>query len=82
MKIIKEGKWSKKWKKEYACSNEACGAIVLVEEDDLKATENKTNDNYFNCGSCGKANYVESKDLLPRIIQKLNGKRKYYSSEL
>lgn len=75
MKVIKSGKWNNPWSDEFTCTT--CGAVLHVEESDLKAHDNDLDANYFICVECGKNNTI-SKDSLPlRIKEYLNKIRKY-----
>ena len=64
MKVIKKGRPQKGWAKECTCTGSGnggggCGAVLLVEEDDLFRTGRHyydgTSDSYvtFACGECG-----------------------------
>lgn len=76
MKIIKEGKWSNVWSKEYPCKE--CQAVLLVSEEDLKHQDNEHDSNFFNCPVCNVVNYVSKSDLSTRVREELNKKRQYW----
>jgi len=62
MKVVKEGRKQTGWSKEYECTGEGnngggCGAVLLIEEGDLKLTHSHARDettNYltFTCCEC------------------------------
>jgi hypothetical protein len=64
MKIIKAGRPQKGWSKEFTCTGAGngmggCGAVLLVEQDDVFRTASHHYDgsseyyNTFKCASCG-----------------------------
>lgn len=74
MKIIKAGRPQKGWSKELTCTgagngNGGCGAVLLVEQDDVFGTSSHHYDgsseyyNTFKCVSCGV--WTDIKDYLP-----------------
>ncbi|OGF38049.1 hypothetical protein A2482_00375 [Candidatus Falkowbacteria bacterium RIFOXYC2_FULL_48_21] len=81
MKVLEEGKWKNPWSGEYVCCEKSCGAKLLVEENDLLARFDKTDENYFVCPICGRENNVPRNDLPLRLKEKLNKKRKYYDCD-
>lgn len=74
MKIIKAGRPQKGWSKEFTCTgagngNGGCGAVLLVEQDDVFGTASHHYDgsseyyNTFKCAACGVC--PDIKDHLP-----------------
>lgn len=74
MKIIKAGRPQKGWSKEFTCTGAGngmggCGAVLLVEQDDVFGTESHHYDGSseyyktFKCASCGV--WTDIKDHLP-----------------
>ena len=76
MKVIKKGRSQKGWSKEFKCTgngngNGGCGAILLVEQNDVFKTRNHCRDettvyNTFKCVECGVLTDIESVPFTPR----------------
>ncbi|MDD5252100.1 MAG: hypothetical protein PHT12_05735 [Patescibacteria group bacterium] len=77
MKIVKEGKWNNPWSAEMTCTNGSCGAVLMVEESDVKATYGASAKFHFTCSVCGSDSNIPSKDLPPRVMGKVEKTRKY-----
>lgn len=80
MKIIKEGNWKMVWEMEMTCTEKSCGAVILVEEDDVKPIDYSSPDTYYcECVVCGSSVNVPKKDLPLRVQKKVNTHKKYSS---
>lgn len=63
MKVVKKGRGTKGWAKEYECTGKGngeggCGALLMVEQDDVFVTSTNTRDETtthytFRCCECG-----------------------------
>lgn len=93
MKVIKSGTGQKGWAKEFACkgyrrNSDGCGALLLVEEDDLfrvyldgDYTETGPPSPAFKCPECGQNTDIpdhrysgNTRDLPERIVWEANNK--------
>ena len=81
MKVLKEGNWKQSWSMEAACPEQQCGAELLVEEEDVKAVDFSSRNDFFAlCPICAQHVDVPSESLPLRMQRALNIKRKYRSS--
>jgi hypothetical protein len=85
MKTIKKGREQKGWAKEFECTGNGnggngCGAILLVEESDVKYTGShhsygdSSPDHYYGfvCQECGcVTDFKNNSDVPSRIINKI-----------
>ena len=79
MKVLAKGSGAKGWSKEMKCSGNGnggggCGALLLVERNDLFTTSNSDmsgDTEYFTtfkCPECGVRTDLEGKDRPPSVI--------------
>jgi hypothetical protein len=74
MKVLDEGKSGLLWKDlEKLCSNDECGAKVLVEEKDVKR-DSEDYDFFVSCCVCGSSIIISDSDVPFKLKQKLYGK--------
>ena len=86
MKVIKPGREQKGWSQEFTCTGNGnggggCGAVLLIEEDDLYYTENsfmgETNRyTTFKCCACGVETDLSTKDT-PRLNKAIPSKEQW-----
>lgn len=77
MKILEEGKFTNPWSKQYTCSPQTCGAILMVDEVDVQAPDYQSSVYFvFCCPVCGAFNQIPANDICLRVKKKLNGTRK------
>ena len=83
MKVIKKGREQKGWAEEFTCTGKGnddggCGAVLLVEEDDIFITHSSARDESiyyatFECPDCG-VKTDPPKDKIPsEVFRKAKG---------
>ena len=86
MKVIKKGREQKGWAQQFTCTGKGnrgggCGAILLVEEDDMYFTSSSCYDgstdyfNTFKCCDCGVETDVSDSKVSARVKDKMQEKR-------
>lgn len=75
MKVVKHGNWFEPWTAEVVCLT--CGAVLLVEEADVRPTFNKYGVFECVCAECEKIVRLESGNIAPRVREAVKKKRKY-----
>lgn len=75
MKILEKGRPQKGWAEKFSCTgagngNGGCGAVLLVEQDDVYQTSSSARDetswyNTFKCEGCGVETDIPSNIRLP-----------------
>lgn len=86
MKIIKKGREQKGWASEFECTGSGngdggCGAILLVEEEDVYLTSSSALHeidyyNTFKCCACGVLTDIPDRDFPGQLRTKLHEKRR------
>jgi hypothetical protein len=77
MKVLQHGTWHDQWSLEVVC--EGCGALLLVEEQNVKPTKGKKDKFECLCADCGKVIDIASELIHPRIVKHLEPTREYTS---
>ena len=78
MRVLKEGNWNDPWSTQADCPT--CKALLLVEEDDLKAYDNGQ-DFYCRCPCCAKIVPIRAHAVSQRVRETAGRNRRYSSSD-
>ncbi len=79
MKVLKTGSWLKPWSIEVECTNQDCGALLLVEEGDVKATSNSYNF-HVKCVVCNQDITLKSERISSRVRKEVEKTREWTRS--
>lgn len=76
MKIIDRGAWEEIWTAQKNCATTRCGAVLLLDESDVVATNFAgPKDFHFVCPVCRLPTSISESELPPRLVRELNLKR-------